>query len=215
MCSQISLFPHSGWGIITLGNRDHTNSPQNNVHMFVIDRLYNTSSIMTAESVCEHFEEFEKEVSTDVDTDLPASVDAFSTWPQFSVPDPIFVGNYSHPFAGVISITINTTTNSLYLRYGKIFGPLISIGGPVFNFTIDTWDLMHFSWRIVFSYNTKGQVDACFVPIEPAVPPVLFVNSFYNHAFSTALDAKSKNKIRSRNFEVRHLTFLLLFTHFS
>lgn len=202
MCSQVSLFPHSGWAIVTLGNRDHTNSPQNNVHMFVIDRLYNTPSIMTAESVCEHFEEFEKDDSPqDDDQILSESMDAFSTWPQSSTPDPIFVGNYSHPFAGVVSITINATTNSLFLRYGKIFGPLIPLGGPVFNFTIDTWDLMHYSWRIVFSYNTKGQVDACFVPIEPAVPPVLFVSSHYNQASSIAIDPKSKNKVRSRSFE--------------
>jgi len=165
----VVLFPYDNIGISILTNMNGLANSNLLIAWYAFDLLNSYSLWLNGSTVCnfpcqflkcndkkEKEEEFKQNINTIKKDD--------------------YNGIYSHPTYGDISITQNTN-----FKWNTLSGKLISLDNDRFlleassAFFVDPVKLL-----IQFSRNFyNGNVDSLYAPLEPSLPPILFINSFF------------------------------------
>jgi CubicO group peptidase (beta-lactamase class C family) len=167
--AETCLFPDDGLGIVVLTNMSGTPLPALIVE-HAADRLL---GLAPTEWLAEGFDkktkgrDAEKQAKTKKET-----VRRSGTHPAHPLEE--YAGDYQHPGYGPLAIGVRD--GRLVSRYNGIEATLEHWHFEVFNAPKADNDpaLIDLNLKLQFATNLKGYVDAVAVPLEPAVPPIVF-----------------------------------------
>jgi CubicO group peptidase (beta-lactamase class C family) len=165
--AQISFFPTDGIGVVALANMNGALLP-GLVTRHAVDRLlglerkdWNGKALAKWKAG----QAASKEAETKKDT-----LRKPGTTPAHPIDD--YAGEYEHPGYGIVRIEARDA--GLVMTYNNIVTPFEHWHYEVFNGLENPDDHTFENLRIQFLSNLKGDVDRVAVPLEPAVPEILF-----------------------------------------
>ncbi len=86
-----------------------------------------------------------------------------------------YLGTYRHPAYGDMVVTEDG--GELRLQFGAYRFPLLHYHYDVFRFAPPAGNPVHnrFRWRVTFNTDPDGSIGSISAPVEPTVPPIVFV----------------------------------------
>ncbi|MBL8988045.1 MAG: serine hydrolase [Gemmatimonadetes bacterium] len=166
--SQMAWLPDDSIGVVVLSNRGSTNPIPTMIVQAVADRLLGLPPL-------DHAARQRKADSVEArqaDSTKAALAAGRKTGTTPSHPLADYVGRYTHPGYG--TVVVRQGAAGLEIALDRIGGALTHYHYDTFEST-DATSLVPFTGLVTFQSNAKGGVDRVLVPVETALPPVVFV----------------------------------------